>query len=259
MRPVIEDQMARHVPEEVSAIWTPEARVRIHRMIWCIVLTAHMQAGVVEYDADILRALDRALPDIDLAAIEQRERITRHDVKASLEEYIHVAAVPEVLHLGMTSADVVDNMSLIQMAQTCRVLGELADDDNLRNWSQWLPFRGIVGPVGTGQDQLDLMRGDQDAYDQFQSSVYQAFGFRYQLTSVGQVYPRSMDLSYATALMPLAICHQATARLAGGYMAMIAGYSGDQWNEGDVSSSVVRRVALPGITFAAAAGLVATF
>ena len=31
---------------------------------------------------------------------------------------------------------------------------------------------------------------------------------------------------------------------------MLAGLSGDQWNEGDVSCSVVRRVALPGSFFA---------
>jgi adenylosuccinate lyase len=31
-----------------------------------------------------------------------------------------------------------------------------------------------------------------------------------------------------------------------GHLAMVSGVSGDQWNEGDVSCSVVRRVALPG-------------
>ena len=35
-----------------------------------------------------------------------------------------------------------------------------------------------------------------------------------------------------------------------GYGAMLTGISGDQWNEGDVSCSVVRRVALPGAFFA---------
>ncbi|MGK5095452.1 adenylosuccinate lyase [Deltaproteobacteria bacterium TL4] len=35
-----------------------------------------------------------------------------------------------------------------------------------------------------------------------------------------------------------------------GYVNMLMGLSGDQWNEGDVSCSVVRRVALPGAMFA---------
>ena len=35
-----------------------------------------------------------------------------------------------------------------------------------------------------------------------------------------------------------------------GHLAMVAGLAGDQWNEGDVSCSVVRRVALPDAFFA---------
>ncbi len=48
------------------------------------------------------------------------------------------------------------------------------------------------------------------------------------------------------------------AIILNGYLNMLAGLSGDQWNEGDVSCSVVRRVALPG-TFYAADGLFETF
>jgi adenylosuccinate lyase len=43
-----------------------------------------------------------------------------------------------------------------------------------------------------------------------------------------------------------------------GYLAMAGGLSGDQWNEGDVSCSVVRRVMLPDAFFAAD-GLLETF
>jgi adenylosuccinate lyase len=38
--------------------------------------------------------------------------------------------------------------------------------------------------------------------------------------------------------------------ILGGHVAMVAGLAGDQWNEGDVSCSVVRRVALPDAFFA---------
>ncbi|MBC8259827.1 MAG: adenylosuccinate lyase [SAR324 cluster bacterium] len=40
-------------------------------------------------------------------------------------------------------------------------------------------------------------------------------------------------------------------QILNGYGSMLSGLSGDQWNEGDVSCSVVRRVALPGAFFAA--------
>ena len=35
-----------------------------------------------------------------------------------------------------------------------------------------------------------------------------------------------------------------------GYLSMVGELAGDQWNEGDVSDSVVRRVALPDAFFA---------
>ncbi|HQF95430.1 MAG TPA: adenylosuccinate lyase, partial [Microthrixaceae bacterium] len=38
--------------------------------------------------------------------------------------------------------------------------------------------------------------------------------------------------------------------ILGGYLVMVNGLAGDQWNEGDVSCSVVRRVALPDAFFA---------
>jgi adenylosuccinate lyase len=44
----------------------------------------------------------------------------------------------------------------------------------------------------------------------------------------------------------------------GGFLSMAASLAGDQWNEGDVSCSVVRRVALPGSMFAID-GLLETF
>jgi adenylosuccinate lyase len=43
-----------------------------------------------------------------------------------------------------------------------------------------------------------------------------------------------------------------------GHLSMVGELAGDQWNEGDVSDSVVRRVALPG-AFLAADGLFETF
>jgi adenylosuccinate lyase len=43
-----------------------------------------------------------------------------------------------------------------------------------------------------------------------------------------------------------------------GYLTMAAGLAGDQWNEGDVSCSVVRRVMLPDAFFAID-GLLETF
>jgi hypothetical protein len=66
--------------------------------------------------------------------------------------------------------------------------------------------------------------------------------------------PRSVDLQAATAAA-CTIPPGPWAAIANGYLQMVAGYAGDTWNDGDVSSSVVRRVALPGIMLAADAAI----
>lgn len=162
------------------------------------------------------------------------------------------------------------------------------------------PLRGIKGPVGTQQDQLDLLDGDAGRLEELELAVARHLGFEEVLTSVGQVYPRSLDLDVVAAIvqltagpsnlatsirlmaghglvsegfaetqvgssaMPHKMNTRSSERISGfvdvlrGHLAMVAGLSGEQWNEGDVACSVVRRVALPG-AFLAADGLFETF
>jgi adenylosuccinate lyase len=161
------------------------------------------------------------------------------------------------------------------------------------------PLRGIKGPVGTQQDQLDLV-GDPAKVAQLEGAVADHLGFGRVLTSVGQVYPRSLDLDVVAGLVqiaaaPSSLCttirlmagqdlategfqegqvgssampHKVNSRsservnglgvVLRGHLSMVAELAGDQWNEGDVSCSVVRRVALPDAFFAAE-GLLITF
>ena len=153
------------------------------------------------------------------------------------------------------------------------------------------PLRGIKGPVGTQQDQIELL-GDADAAHRLDQAVTRALGFERTWGAVGQVYPRSLDLDVVAALVQLAagpadlattlrlmaghdlategfgegqvgssaMPHKMNARTSerihgfkvvlGGHLAMAVGLSGEQWNEGDVSCSIVRRVMLPDAFFA---------
>src|SRR5690606_1212589 len=67
-----------------------------------------------------------------------------------------------------------------------------------------------------------------------------------------------------SSAMPPKMNTRSAARAGGlaavvrGYPSMVSELAGDQWNEGDVSCSVVRRVALPG-AFLATDGLSETF
>jgi adenylosuccinate lyase len=145
--------------------------------------------------------------------------------------------------------------------------------------------------VGTQQDMLDLL-GSTDGVDRLEEAVATHLGFDARLASVGQVYPRSLDLDVVAALaqaaagpsslattirlmagqelvtegfkpgqvgssaMPHKMNSRSCERICGfhavlnGHLAMVAQLAGDQWNEGDVSDSVVRRVALPDAFFA---------
>lgn len=154
-----------------------------------------------------------------------------------------------------------------------------------------MPLRGIKGPVGTQQDQAEVL-GSDEAAEELDRRVAQRLGFERVANSVGQVYPRSLDLEVVSALVQLAagpsnltttlrlmaghdlategfregqvgssaMPHKMNARtserihgfkvILSGHLTMAAGLSGEQWNEGDVSCSVVRRVMLPDAFFA---------
>ncbi|MFT5269481.1 MAG: adenylosuccinate lyase [Acidimicrobiales bacterium] len=161
-------------------------------------------------------------------------------------------------------------------------------------------LRGIKGPVGSQQDQLDLL-GSAEAVAAVEHSVGAHLGVPRVLQAVGQVYPRSYDFDLVTALsqmaaapanfallvrlmaghdlategfkpgqvgssaMPHKMNTRSCERISGlatilkGHVTMAAGLSGDQWNEGDVSCSVVRRVVLPDAFFALDGLLETTF
>jgi adenylosuccinate lyase len=160
-----------------------------------------------------------------------------------------------------------------------------------------LPLRGIKGPVGTSQDALDAMGKD---FASLEKSIAEEFGFENTWSSVGQIYPRSVDFEVVSKLLQIASAPSSMAttirlmagsglvsegfkvgqvgssamphkmnprsseRINGmmvllrGYNTMAADLAGDQWNEGDVSCSVVRRVVIPD-SFYVLDGLLHTF
>src|SRR6185369_2888561 len=63
------------------------------------------------------------------------------------------------------------------------------------------PLRGIKGPVGTAADQLDLLGADAAKVAELEKRVAQLLGFERVFTSVGQVYPRSLDFDVVSALV----------------------------------------------------------
>ena len=107
----------------------------------------------------------------------------------------------------------------------------------LENLLRDYPLRGIKGPVGTQQDQLDLAGGDAAKVAALEAAVAAHLGFERVLGSVGQVYPRSLDLDVVAALVqaaaaPSSLC--TTIRLMAGQ-----GLATEGFGAGQVGSSAM--------------------
>lgn len=327
---------ARYASTTVADIWSPTNKIVLERQLWIAVLKAQKQLGIDIPDG-VIEAYEKVVTNVNLDSIAERERVTRHDVKARIEEFCDLAG-HEHIHKGMTSRDLTENVEQLQIVQslrvihmkavaTARIIAELAirySDTALTGRSHNVaaqtttlgkrfataadellvgitrveeliaryPLRGIKGPVGTAQDMLDLLDGDAAKLSELEASIAKHLGFENVFTSVGQVYPRSVDYDTVSSLVQLAsgpsnlattirlmaghelvtegfkegqvgssaMPHKMNTRscervngfavILRGYASMAAELSGNQWNEGDVFCSVVRRVALPDSFFA---------
>jgi adenylosuccinate lyase len=238
---------ARYASPEIARIWSPEHKIGLERRLWIAVLKAQRDLGVDTPDG-VIEAYESVVDDIDLASIAEREKITRHDVKARIDEFTALAGT-EHIHKGMTSRDLTENVEQLQVRESLEVmrdravavlarLGRLATENadlvmagrshNVAAQATTLgkrfasaadellaalariddlldryPLRGIKGPVGTAQDQLDLLGGDAAKLSELERRVAEHLGFTQTLTSIGQVYPRSLDYEAVTALVQL--------------------------------------------------------
>src|SRR3984957_3908645 len=92
-------------------------------------------------------------------------------------------------------------------------------------------LRGIKGPGGTAQDMLDLFEGDEAKMAAIESQIAEHIVFAQTLTSVGQVYPRSLDFDVLTALVQLAAVPSSlakTIRLMAGHELVTEGFKAGQ-------------------------------
>ncbi|CAN2221140.1 PurB Adenylosuccinate lyase [Candidatus Nanopelagicaceae bacterium] len=325
----------RYASKEMRSIFGQEEKIIVERRLWIAVARAQAKLGHAISDAAIAD-YEKVVTKVDLASIDAREKVTRHDVKARIEEF-NALAGHEVIHAGMTSRDVTENIEATQVKnglalihdKTVAVLAALASKaalyadqpiagrshnvpaqittlgkrfasaaeellfayERLVSLQERYPMRGIKGPVGTAQDSIDLL-GSTDAHQKLEQAIAAELGFAHVLDSTGQIYPRSFDYDVVTSLVQLAAAPSSLAtsirlmagaelvtegfkegqvgssamphkmntrsceRINGlsvvlrGYASMVSELAGDQWNEGDVSCSVVRRVALPDAFYA---------
>ena len=110
----------RYASAEMVAIWSPEAKIVAERRLWIAVLRAQAELGVPLPDG-VVADYERVLEQVDLASIAARERVTRHDVKARIEEF-NALAGHEHVHKGMTSRDLTENVEQLQILQSMQLV-----------------------------------------------------------------------------------------------------------------------------------------
>jgi adenylosuccinate lyase len=97
----------------MCALWSAPAKIRAERELWLIVLRAQASLGV-DVGESVIADYERVIDQIDLDSIAARERITKHDVKARIEEF-NALAGHERIHAGMTSRDLTENVEQMQI------------------------------------------------------------------------------------------------------------------------------------------------
>ena len=128
---------SRYASPRMCRIWSAENKIIAERRLWLAVMEAQRDLGV-DFggdDPDQMIADYTAVVDhVDLDSIADRERITRHDVKARIEEFNGLVG-HEHVHKGMTSRDLTENVEQMQVLESLKlvrarvvtVLARLAD------------------------------------------------------------------------------------------------------------------------------------
>jgi len=110
----------RYATPAMRALWSGEGKVRLERDYWIAVLKGQRDLGIPVPEG-VIEAYEKVKDQVNLTSIMERERITRHDVKARIEEFCDLAG-HEHIHKGMTSRDLTEN---VEQLQTFRALLEV--------------------------------------------------------------------------------------------------------------------------------------
>src|SRR5690606_38572432 len=113
---------SRYASEAMARLWSPEHKIVLERQLWLAVLRAQKDLGIGVPDG-VIEDYERHVHDVDLERIERRERVTRHDVKARIEEFCALAG-HEHIHKGMTSRDLTENVEQMQVREALVLLRE---------------------------------------------------------------------------------------------------------------------------------------
>jgi adenylosuccinate lyase len=110
----------RYASEAMRAIFAPEEKIIAERRLWLAVARAQNKLGHTIADS-VIADYEKVINKVDLASIDAREKISRHDVKARIEEF-NALSGHEAIHAGMTSRDVTENIEALQIKNGLEII-----------------------------------------------------------------------------------------------------------------------------------------
>ncbi|MDO5465362.1 MAG: adenylosuccinate lyase [Akkermansia sp.] len=114
----------RYASDAMKAIWSAEGRIVLEREFWIAVMKAQKDLGL-DIPQEAIDAYESVKGNVDIESINNRERITRHDVKARIEEFCDLADHQHI-HKGMTSRDLTENVEQLQVWRSMQIIRDKA-------------------------------------------------------------------------------------------------------------------------------------
>ena len=150
----------RYAGADLAQLWSPEHKIVLERQLWIAVLKAQRDLGVDVPDG-VVEAYEAVVEQVDLDSIAARERVTRHDVKARIEEFCALAG-HEHIHKGMTSRDLTENVEQLQIRRALEVVRDRLVAALAGSCRRGVTSAGSAAkPGGHSDAALDLDRGDR--------------------------------------------------------------------------------------------------
>jgi adenylosuccinate lyase len=110
----------RYASPALQAIWSAEGRIVLEREFWIAVMKSQRDLGL-DVPEEAIAAYESVKSQVDTASIMAREKISRHDVKARIEEFNDLAGHEQV-HKGMTSRDLTENVEQLQVYRSLQLI-----------------------------------------------------------------------------------------------------------------------------------------
>lgn len=113
----------RYASEEMLYLFSNHNRHKIWRQLWVALAQAEQQAGITSISQEQIEEMEAGVENIDYQVIDSFEQETKHEVFAHIKAFGAVCpSAAGIIHLGETSAYVIDNSDLILFKEGLKLL-----------------------------------------------------------------------------------------------------------------------------------------